>query len=221
MHPGQYPPGQYPPGQQPQHGQQQGYPQQGYPQQGQQGYPQQGQHAQHAQQGYGQQPAAAAPAANASTGLANPRVQEALSQIDLLAGEQVVYSLQADGFYLGAHPILKLIAALQSFMVTLTGGYIRIFLIVTNQRVIVVQATQVWCGVGSSRAVLAIALSGIKEVGSAKATQLCCIHTRTVQVQSLTQRFNVVVKKLGDAEIRSFVSNLSAVLVAHSARAGI
>ena len=40
-------------------------------------------------------------------------------------------------------------------------------------------------------------------------------------IQALTQRFNVVVKKLGDNEIRQFVTNLSAVLVAHTARAGV
>ena len=152
---------------------------------------------------------------------ATPAMQNALSQIDLLADEKVVYKLQADGFFLGSHPIAKMIAALQAFLVTLTGGYIRIFLIVTNQRVLVVKATQVWCGCHRVRSVNAIALAGIKEVGSNKETQLCFVHTRTVQVQSMTQLYNLVVKKLSDNEIRDFVTNLSAVIVANTTRAGV
>jgi hypothetical protein len=92
---------------------------------------------------------------------------------------------------------------------------------VTNQRVLVVKATQVWCGFGRARAVNAIALAGIKEVGSAKETQFCFVHTRTVQVQSMTQLYNLVVKKLSDQEIRDFVTNLSAVIVAHTNRASV
>ena len=152
---------------------------------------------------------------------ANPRVQEALGQVDLLAGEQVMYTLQADGFFLGANPLAKMIAAFQAFIVTLTGGHIRIFLVVTNQRLLVIKSTQVWCGCGRVKQVHTIALAGVKEVGSTKETQMCCVNTRTVQVQSLTQLYNVVVKKLGDAEIRHFVTNLSAVLVAHTGRASV
>lgn len=181
-------------------------------------HPQQPQYPQQYQQPYPQQPPPAQPPQATP---ANPRIQEALAQVDLLAGEQVVYTLQADGFFLGAHPIAKLIAALQAFLVTLTGGYIRIFLVVTNQRLLVLKQTQVWCGCGRLRGVQAIALAGIKEVGSSKETQLCFVHTRTIQVQSMTQLFNLVVKKLGDAEIRHFVTNLSAVIVAHTSRASV
>jgi len=151
----------------------------------------------------------------------NQKVQEALSQVDLLQGEQIYYTLQADGFFVGANPFAKLMAAIISFMVTVTGGHIRIFLVVTNQRLLVIKSTAMWCGWGRSKAVHTIALAGVKEVGSSKQTQACCIHTRTVEVRSLTEKMNVVVKKLGDAEIRQFVTNLSAVLVAHSQRAGI
>jgi hypothetical protein len=191
------------------YGQQPGY---GQPHQGQQPYgqpyqqppQQQQQHAmQHTPQG------------------GNPRLQEALGQIDLLAGEQIVYTLQADGFFLGANPLLKLMAAIQAFMVAITGGYIRIFLVVTNQRVLVLKNFQMWCGCGKVRGVHAIALAGVKEVGSSKETQMCFIHTRTVQMQSMTQTFNLVVKKLPDQEIRNFVTNLSAVVVAHTARASV
>jgi hypothetical protein len=151
----------------------------------------------------------------------NPKVQEALGQVDLLHGEQVMYTLQADGFFLGANPLAKAIAAFQAFIVTLTGGHIRIFLVVTNQRLLVIKSQQFWCGCARSKQVHTIALAGVKEVGSTKETQMCCINTRTVQVQSLTQLYNVVVKRLGDQEIRHFVTNLSAVLVAHTARASV
>jgi hypothetical protein len=230
--------GQYPPqGQQPGYGQQgygqqpgyghQGYqqPQQGYqqPQQGyqqpQQGYQQPQQGYQQPQQGY-QQPQAPVPSP-AGGGAMNAKTQEALSQVDLLKEEKVVYTLQADGFFLGVHPIVKLIAAIQAFIVTLTGGYIRIFLVVTNQRILVIKATQVWCGFTRARAVSAIALAGVKEVGSSKDTQFCFVHTRTVQVQAMTQLYNLVVKKLSDQEIRDFVTNLSAVIVANTNRASV
>jgi len=112
-------------------------------------------------------------------------------------------------------------AAISAFIIALTGGHVRIFLVVTNQRLLVIKSTAVWCGCGRSRAVSTIALAGIKEVGSSKETQLCCVNTRTVQVQSMTQVFNLVIKKLGDQEIRQFVTNLSAVIVAHSTRAGV
>jgi hypothetical protein len=182
-----------------------------------------GQQPQYQQQGQQyQQPPQQAPHGTPAPGPAgNPRLQEALSQVDMLQGEQIYYTLQADGFFIGANPLLKMMAAFTAFLVAITGGHIRIFLVVTNQRLLVLKSTQVWCGCGRAKAVHTIALAGVKEVGSAKETQLCFVHTRTVQVQSLTQRFNVVVKKLGDQEIRQFVTNLSAVLVAHTTRAGV
>jgi hypothetical protein len=188
------------------HGQQYGY---GPPEHQQQGYGDP--HA-----GYGQQPQMApAPAAG------NQRLNEALGLIDMLSGEEVVYAIQADGFFLGANPLLKLIGTLQAFMVTITGGHIRIFLVVTNQRLLVIKSTQIWCGINRAKVVNTIALAGVKEVGSSKETHLCCVHTRTIQVQSLTQLYNVVIKKMGDPEIRNFVTNLSAVIVAHTSRASI
>jgi hypothetical protein len=189
----------------------QGYPPQGhYPQP--QGYPpqQQMQQYQHAPQ---------------HTPPAGPRVdarmQDAISQIDLLAGEQIVYTLTADGFFIGVQPILKLMAAIASLVATLTGGHIRIYLLVTNQRVLVIKSVQVWCGFNRMKEISSVALAGIKEVGSAKDTQMCCIHTRRVRLQSMTETFNFVVKKLPDSEIRAFVTNLSAVVVAHTSRASI
>jgi hypothetical protein len=181
-------------------------PQYGQPQYGQ---PQYGQ----PQQGHG--------AAHAPPPAISPRVQEALGQLDLLAGEQVIYTMTADGFFLGAHPIAKLVAAIQAAIVALTGGYIRIFLVVTNQRVLVIKNMQMWCGCNRLRSVHAIALAGVKEVGSTRVTHMCCVNTRTVQLQSMTQTFNLVVKRLPDQEIRNFVTNVSAVVVAHTGRASV
>ncbi len=178
---------------------------------------QQGQPAQGA--GYPAGPSASA-APPSAPGM-NPRVQEALGMVDLLANEQIYYAIQADGFFVGSAPILKLIAAISAFMVTITGGYIRIFLVVTNQRLLVLKTTQMWCGCQRLRAVHTVALAGIKEVGSSRETQLCCVNTRTIQVQSMTQLFNLVIKKLGDGEVRQFVTNLSAVIVAHSGRSSV
>jgi hypothetical protein len=151
----------------------------------------------------------------------NPRLQEALASVDLLPGEQIYYTLQADGFFIGVNPIAKLMAAITAFFVTLTGGHIRIFLVVTNQRLLALQSRAVWCGCGRAKVVQTFALASVREVGSAKVTQLCCIHTRLVQVHSLTERAGYVIKKLGDDEIRKFVTNLSGVIVAHSARASV
>ena len=204
-------------GQHPGHGQQPGYGHQGY-QQPQQAYQQPQQAYQQPQQAYQQPQQGLQPAGGPAM---NERTQEALAQIDLLRDEKIVYTLQADGFFLGVHPIAKAIAAFQAFVIALTGGYIRIFLVVTNQRVLVIKATQVWCGFGRSRAVSAIALAGIKEVGSSKDTTFCFVHTRTIQVQAMTQLYNLVVKKLSDQEIRDFVTNLSAVIVANTNRASV
>ncbi len=175
-------------------------PQPGYPpgQQGQQGQ---------MQQGYAQQPAAPSGGGSAA--------QEAMQHIDLLPNETVAYSLQADGFFLGTAPILKMIAWWQMVMTTITGGYIKIFLIVTNQRLLVVNAQQMCCGCTKMLGVNTIALGAISEVGTAKETQMCCFNSRAVHVESLTQRYSMVVKHVDDNALRQFISNLSQVIVAN------
>jgi hypothetical protein len=212
----QQPPGGYP--------QQGGYPQgqpQGYGQPPQQQYQQPGQPPQQPQQQYqqpgqppGQPPQAMAPSGGGAAGL-GPKGQELLSGITMLPGEQLAYSIQADGYFLGALPIQKMIASLMAFMTTITGGHIRIFLVVTNQRVLLLESRQMWCGVMRVRAYHAMALQSILEAGSSKETQACCIHTRTVYIESKTQKHQLVIKKLGDDGLRDFVANLSAVLVSN------
>jgi len=151
----------------------------------------------------------------------DPRLADALSTVDLLPGEQPYFSLQADGFFVGVSPIAKMFASIMAFMVTITGGHIRIFMVVTNQRLLMLQSTAQWCGLNSTKVVKSFALASVKEVASVKATAMCCIHTRLVQVHSMTERHNLVIKKLGDQQIRQFVTQLSGVIVTNSARAGV
>jgi hypothetical protein len=52
-------------------------------------------------------------------------------------------------------------------------------------------------------------------------SRVCCVHMRTVHVESMTECYTFVVTKLGDNEMRDFVSNLSAVLVANTDKASM
>jgi hypothetical protein len=146
----------------------------------------------------------------------NPKLQAALSTIDILPGETVEFAIQADGYFLGSNPIQKLVAKFQAFITKLTGGYIRVFMVITNQRVIMIQQMQVWCGCGKVAGNNVISLSSLAEVGSRKETQMCCIHTRTISLQSLTQLHQLVITKAGDQAVRDFMGNLSAVIVANA-----
>jgi len=139
--------------------------------------------------------------------------QQIVSEVDLLPGENILYSIQGDGFFLGANPLAKAVASLQATIVKLTGGHIRVFVFVTNLRVLLLQSEQAFCGVRRLRAISAIALGSIAEAGSGKETQLCCVHTRGVYIQSKTQRYSLVIKKLDDRSLREFVRNLSAIIV--------
>ncbi len=168
----------------------------------------------------GQFPPGDPPSAAHSSVPVSPKMQDALTQVDMLPGEQIVYGIQADGFFLGSNPVLKTVGAIQKFFTTLTGGHIRVFLVVTNQRLMVIRSIQFMCGCQRMKSVTTMALAGVKEAGSSKDTQLCCINTRTVSVRSLTEHWNLVVT-MSDPEMKNFVANLSAVLVAHSTRAGV
>lgn len=139
--------------------------------------------------------------------------QQMITEVDLLPGEVIHYSIQGDGFFLGSNPIAKAVAAFQSFITTITGGHIRVFVVITNLRVLLLQSEQALCGFRRLRGINAIALASIAEAGSGKDTQWCCIHTRTVHIQSKTQRYTLVIKKLDDKALRDFVRNLSNIVV--------
>lgn len=211
-----YPPGgQYPP-----------QPDQPYAQPGQP-YAQPGQqYAQPGQQQYAQgqyPPQAGQPAGGLPPGNHNPRAlqglgpkgQQLLQSVTLLPNESLQYAIMADGYFIGTHPIQKLIASIVAMLTTLTGGHLRIFLIVSNQRILLLQSRQQWCGWTRVKGVNAIALGSLAEAGSGKETQFCCIHSRFVHIETKTQRHQMVIKKLGDSDLQEFVSNLSAVLVAN------
>lgn len=146
----------------------------------------------------------------------NPKQQAMLSEFDLLPGEQIVYTIQGDGFFLGANPMAKAIAALQATLVTLTGGHVRIFVVVTNHRIVMVESRQAFCGFRRVKGVQAISLGSLAECGWGRETQWCCIHSRAVHLESKTQRYTLVIKKLGDQALREFVANLSSVLVSNT-----
>jgi hypothetical protein len=134
----------------------------------------------------------------------------------LLPGEQIQHTLTADGFFLGSNPMLKLFAALQSFFVTITGGHVRIFLIVTDSRFLVVTSIQALCGFTRTRVVKAISLANLAQTGWGRATEWCCINSRSVMIQTKTEKLLLMVKKVGDPELRAFHSAASAVVVANS-----
>ena len=146
----------------------------------------------------------------------SPVASKMIAELDLLPGEVIHYSIQGDGFFMGSNPLAKAVASLQSLLVTLTGGHVRVFIVITSQRVLLLQSMQAWCGVSRVRAINAIALAALAEAGSGKDTQMCCIHTRTVHLETKTHRHNLVIKKLDDRALREFVRNLSAVMVANT-----
>lgn len=205
----QQPPGQYPPQQQydpryQQHYQQQQYQQQQYQQQQQQ----------QQQQAYSQ-PAGSGNHNPTALQRLGPKGQKLLEDITLLPSESIQYVAAADGYFLGSMPIQKLIAMVMAFVTTITGGYLRIFLVVTNQRLLLINATQLWCGWMRRRAINVVALASIAECGSSRETQACCINSRFVSIETKTQKHQLVVKKFRDADLKEFVAQLSAVIVAN------
>jgi hypothetical protein len=134
----------------------------------------------------------------------------------LLPGETIQQTLTADGLYLGSHPFLKVMAAISGFMITITGGHIRINLVVTTHRVLVLQSVAMACGINKMKVVNAVSLQNITETGWAKETQMCCINSRMVTVQTKTQKHALVIKKIADGPLRTFMTQLSAVTVANA-----
>ena len=146
----------------------------------------------------------------------NSAAQKALSEVELLPNETIQQVFQADGFFLGANPIAKVIASINSFFTTLTGGHIRIFLVLTDMRVLMVQSSAIWFGCTRVKKATVIALSGVKEAGIAKETQLCCFHARLIHIQSMTELYTMVVKKFRDEELRDFLRSLSSLIINNS-----
>ena len=146
----------------------------------------------------------------------NGKLKKAMVDVELLDGEEIANTWQADGFFLGTNPAAKAIALFMAFLVKLTGGHIRIFLVLTNRRLLLVQSQAVWCGCQRVRGVNTIALTSVKEAGIGKETQWCCINSRVIHVESMTQRYSMIVRKFGDQDLRSFLSVMSQMIIANS-----
>ena len=132
-----------------------------------------------------------------------------------LRGETPLHVLHADGLYLGPTPVAKLIAALVGFMIRITGGHIKISLVVTAQRVLMLTSTQAYCGWTKSKLVQSLALGSIQETGWAQTNTYWCLKTRALSIKTKTQTHGIVVKKLSDAQLRDFANQVSAVVVAN------
>ena len=146
------------------------------------------------------------------------KAQEALNDIQLMQGEEIQYSVQADGFFLGTLPIQKMIASFQSMITKLTGGHIRVFLVMTNMRLIMIESRAQWCGCTKVRAIKTISSRDILECGSGKETRLCFVHTRVLTVESRSHAYTLVVKKLNDDDVRAFVTAMSGLIISNSQR---
>ena len=144
------------------------------------------------------------------------KARKAFGDLELLGNEEMLHVFEADGFFIGTNPMAKALAVLMAFIVKITGGHIRIFLVITDMRVLMVQSQAQWCGCMKVKGTNTFALSGIKEAGISKETQYCCIHTRLLHVESLTQRHTMVVKKFKDADLNNFLRVLSTVIINNS-----
>lgn len=146
----------------------------------------------------------------------NELLQRTMVDVEFMQGETMEAYWQADGFFLGTNPMAKLIAMLTAFMVRITGGHIRIFIVVTNMRVMMVQSQAVWCGCQKVRSTNTIALSSVKEAGISKESQYCCFHSRLIHLQSMTQRYTMVVRKFKDENLKHFLAHMSYVIIKNS-----
>lgn len=167
--------------------------------------------------GMGQPAAPAGMAAGAGMAAASPAPAGALP-IDpvWLRGETPLHTLHADGLYLGPLPMQKLASLLLGFLIKLMGGHIKISLVVTEQRVLLLQSLQAFCGLNRTKMVQSLALASITESGWAKTSTYCCIHSRAMAMKTKTQTHALVVKKLSDAQLRDFSNQLSAVVIANA-----
>ena len=137
----------------------------------------------------------------------------ALADITLLDGENIENVFEGDGFFLGANPLAKIVSELNAFLTKLTGGHVRVFLVVTNQRVILIDSKAAWFGCTSNKSAQTIAIPTVKEAGIAKQTSLCCFHARLIHIKARAATHTLVVKKFDDAQLDFFLKTLSDVIV--------
>jgi hypothetical protein len=200
-----------------------GYPQQGYGQPQQQGYPQQqqGYPQQQYQQQAPQQQIQQAP--QAAPQFSGSDQNDALNQVELLPGEQVVHAVQGDMAYYGTNNLIRTFITqiawymkFQNIFIKITGGHMRVFFVVTNQRVLLIQSQSVFCGIMSAQNVHSISLATLSSVAASKATMYCCLTGRVLHIATKSEGYSVVIKSLSDTEIKTLMSNLGAIVVSNT-----
>ena len=130
-------------------------------------------------------------------------------EIDLLPGEQLLHVYEGNPFPTGSNPLLKMIGAIQRMMTKLCCGHAKMFMVLTNMRVLFVESSSMMCGANAAKSFTTIAASGVLEAGVGKTTTSCCCHARTVFVQSKTELRAMEVRKFKDKDLADFMGTFS------------
>lgn len=144
--------------------------------------------------------------------------KQKFDEVDLLPGETIADVYEGNALPMGANPLAKMIGVMMNFIIKITGGHNRMYLVLTNMRVLLVTSTQVFCGCTKARNFNTIASSSILEAGVTKNTQYCCFHARNVQIQSKTQLYSMEVKKFKDEDLREFMATFSDHIIKNSSK---
>lgn len=132
----------------------------------------------------------------------------AVAEVELMPGEEVVYCLQADGLAVGARFGARLRSGAQTLLARITGGHVRVFVVLTSMRLLVVETRAQWCRCSRVRGVHVVAHDAVVGAGSSKRTHLCFLHTRWVYISTTGGVFGLPIKKLPDEHLRVFVAHL-------------
>lgn len=135
--------------------------------------------------------------------------KQKFEEVDLLPGENIKNVYEGYALPTGANPIAKMMGAIANFFIMITGGHNRMYLVLTNMRLLMVKSTQAWCGCRKARNFNTIASTSVLEAGTSKSTMYCCFHARNVHVQSKTELHSMQVKKFKDQDLRQFLSDFS------------
>ncbi|GEM_PF-3328177 len=143
----------------------------------------------------------------------NEKARKAMAEVQLLPGETILRIWEGEGFFLGVSPMAKAISKLMRFMAFITCGHIRVYMLVTNMRIVIAESNYQNCGAVGYRAIKTVALGSLLEASIRRDTQCCCLHTRFLQFQTKTEDFTVVVKKLKDEDLKDYLDFLGRVMV--------
>ena len=138
-----------------------------------------------------------------------PRQKDTLAAVELLPGENLLHVWEGDGFYLGNNPIAMMLSFLIRVIWTLMGGHVRLYLVLTNQRMLFARSVKLWCGWTSFNVHHTFSANSIKNAGIRKDTAMCCLHSRVVEVSSHTATHGAVVRGMNDSEMKAFLNTMS------------